>query len=57
MSVALRHSAAITTQDLSEALRGCLENSLLLNKVKIYIIVELRRNLFLRIIKMKSPKL
>lgn len=46
MSVALRHPAAITTQELFEALRGWLENSLVLNNVKIYIIVELRKNCF-----------
>lgn len=42
MSVALRHPAAITTQELLEALRGQLENSLVLNNVKIHVIVELR---------------
>lgn len=38
-----------------EALRGWLENSLVLNNVKIYMIVELYKT-FLRIIKMKSLK-
>lgn len=46
MSVALRHPVAITTQELSEALGGWLENSLVLNSVIIYIIVELRKSCF-----------
>lgn len=46
MSVTLRHSVAITTRELFEALRGWLENSLVLNNVKISITVELRKICF-----------
>lgn len=46
MFVALRHPEAITTQELSEAFRGWLENPLVLNNVKIYTILELRKICF-----------